>query len=66
MLIALGVRLAVGQQTLDLLAEVRILHPQPASSWKAKQPDTPPAVLLLCRWYNLFIAIVREDTNKME
>lgn len=29
MLVALGVRLAVGQQTLDLLAEVRILHPQP-------------------------------------
>ncbi len=26
---ALGVRLVVGQQTLDLLAEVRILDPQP-------------------------------------
>jgi hypothetical protein len=25
----LGVRLVVGQQTLDLYAEVRILHPQP-------------------------------------
>ena len=29
MSIALGVRLVVGQQTLDLYAEVRILHPQP-------------------------------------
>ena len=27
---ALGVRLVVGQQTLDLLAEVRILDPQPS------------------------------------
>jgi hypothetical protein len=28
----LGIRLAVGQQTLDLHGEVRILYPQPSSS----------------------------------
>ena len=31
MLAQLGVRLVVGQQTLDLYAEVRILDPQPAA-----------------------------------
>ncbi len=29
MQITLGIRLAVGQQTLDLLGQVRILDPQP-------------------------------------
>ncbi len=38
--VALGLRLVVGQQTLDLYAEVRLLQPQPECQ-NALSPDLP-------------------------
>ena len=40
----LGVRLVVGQQTLDLFAEVRILHPQPGTGLRTLE------VVYFCLW----------------
>jgi hypothetical protein len=45
---ALGVRLVVGQQTLDLLAEVRILDPQP----------TPRKIAGWCALYSRLVQVV--------